>query len=84
MPTLIDHLTKREWDVWRGLVMGLPNKEIAILLGIREQTVRNHLYSIYNKLLPNRRGGERSKRYRLRLAIRAQEGIREMDHADID
>ena len=60
-------------DVLYGLALGFSNKEIAILLGITEQTVRNHLSHVYDKVLPKRKGGERGKKYRILAAVKAQE-----------
>jgi DNA-binding NarL/FixJ family response regulator len=42
-------LTSREFEVLGWLVQGKCNKEIAMRLGIHEQTVRNHLRPIYMK-----------------------------------
>src|SRR5262249_49486998 len=44
------HLTDREQDVIRALAQGKSNKEIGALLGIREQTVKNHVSHILEKL----------------------------------
>jgi DNA-binding NarL/FixJ family response regulator len=43
-------LSKREEDVVRWLAEGLTNNEIAHELGISENTVRNYLFRIFNKL----------------------------------
>lgn len=43
-------LTPRELDIVRGVVKGLSNKEIAANLDITEQTVKNHLRNIFEKL----------------------------------
>lgn len=43
-------LTKREMDVLAFLARGLSNKEIASLLRISNQTVKNHVTSILRKL----------------------------------
>lgn len=43
-------LTNRESQAVEQLRKGLTNKEIASKLGIREDTVKKHLYNIYNKL----------------------------------
>lgn len=43
-------LTRRELDVLRQLARGLPNRAIAAELGISENTVKNHVRSILEKL----------------------------------
>ena len=43
-------LTKREFEVLRGVAEGGTSKEIAYNLNITERTVKAHLTSIYNKL----------------------------------
>lgn len=43
-------LTPREFEVLNWLVQGKCNKQIARQLGIEEQTVRNHLRPIFQKL----------------------------------
>ena len=45
-----DHLTDRERDVLQELAAGGTNQEIADALGIAENTVRNHLTVVYEKL----------------------------------
>lgn len=42
-------LTPREFEVLAWMVQGKCNKDIARLLGIEEQTVRNHLRPIFQK-----------------------------------
>ncbi len=44
------HLTNREREVIRALALGQSNKEIAVSLGIAEQTVKNHVSHILEKL----------------------------------
>jgi len=43
-------LTPRELEVLKLLVAGLTNREIASVLGISENTIRNHTASIFAKL----------------------------------
>jgi DNA-binding NarL/FixJ family response regulator len=44
------HLTAREMDLVRGVVGGLSNAQIAEQLGLREQTVRNRLSVVFQKV----------------------------------
>jgi two-component system nitrate/nitrite response regulator NarL len=49
------HLTPREREALRGVVAGRTNREIAIALGVSEQSVKNVLSTMYQKwLLRNR------------------------------
>jgi DNA-binding NarL/FixJ family response regulator len=43
-------LAARETQVANLVAEGLPNREIALKLGISEHTVSNYLFRIYNKL----------------------------------
>jgi DNA-binding NarL/FixJ family response regulator len=43
-------LTEREQDIVRLVLQGFRNKEIAGKLSISEQTVKNHLHNIFDKL----------------------------------
>jgi DNA-binding NarL/FixJ family response regulator len=45
-----EHLTPREIEVLELLAEGLPNKAIALRLGISDQTVKFHVASICGKL----------------------------------
>jgi DNA-binding NarL/FixJ family response regulator len=45
----VDLLTTQEKTVISCLMQGWPNREIASHLSIGQQTVKNHLYSIFNK-----------------------------------
>ena len=46
----LQNLTERELDVLRLLVKGYRNAEIASALTLTEQTIKNYLRRIYNKL----------------------------------
>jgi DNA-binding NarL/FixJ family response regulator len=48
-------LTPRELEVLEQAVNGKANKEIGHMLGISEDTVRNHFVHIFNKLNVNDR-----------------------------
>jgi DNA-binding NarL/FixJ family response regulator len=48
--TLIDPLTNRELEVLQLIAQGLPNKQIAVHLGISEHTIKFHISAIYAKL----------------------------------
>jgi DNA-binding NarL/FixJ family response regulator len=48
--TQASRLTSRELDIIGAVVEGAPNKDIAALFGITEQTVKNHLSHIFDKL----------------------------------
>jgi DNA-binding NarL/FixJ family response regulator len=51
LPSAADHLlTPREAEVLALLAQGLANKQIAVVLGISEHTVKFHVSSIYGKL----------------------------------
>jgi two-component system NarL family response regulator len=43
-------LTPREIEVINKIAYGLSNKEIAVILYIEEQTVKNHIHNILDKL----------------------------------
>lgn len=57
-------LTAREVEVLELLAEGLPNKSIAIRLGISDQTVKFHVASICGKL------GAANRTQAVRLAVR--------------
>ena len=42
-------LTRRELEVLDGITRGLRNREIALLLGVSEKTVKTHLNNIFAK-----------------------------------
>ncbi len=48
-------LTKRELQILKCVISGMMNKEIALFLHIKEETVKNHLEHIYRKLSVNDR-----------------------------
>jgi two-component system nitrate/nitrite response regulator NarL len=43
-------LTNREVEVARLVAQGLPNKRVAVRLGVEVGTVKIHLHNIYQKL----------------------------------
>jgi DNA-binding CsgD family transcriptional regulator len=45
----IETLTKREREVAKAVSQGASNDGVANLLGIKEQTVKNHLQNIFEK-----------------------------------
>jgi len=45
-----DLLTPREKEVLQLMAQGLPNKQVALRIGISENTVKYHIASIYSKL----------------------------------
>ena len=51
------NLSKREKDVVELLLQGKSNKQIALALGITENTVEFHLKNIYTKLQVSSRSG---------------------------
>ncbi len=48
-------LTSRETEILNYIAMGYINKQIAVKLGISEQTIKNHITSILRKLNANAR-----------------------------
>jgi two-component system, NarL family, nitrate/nitrite response regulator NarL len=44
------HLTRRERQIVRALLNGGTNRELAERMGVREQTIKNQLSTIYAKL----------------------------------
>jgi len=52
---LISPLTPRETEILDYIAQGYLNKQIAIKLGISEQTIKNHVTSILRKLNANAR-----------------------------
>lgn len=46
----LDILTGREREILALVTEGMLNKEIAAALHISEQTVKNHLFSVFRKL----------------------------------
>ena len=51
----ISPLTSREIEILRYIAQGYLNKQIAVKLGISEQTIKNHVTSILRKLNANAR-----------------------------
>ncbi|WP_152270107.1 response regulator [Agriterribacter humi] len=52
---LLDNLSNREHEILELLAKGLLYKEISTRLGIAQETVRKHVYHIYEKLHVNNR-----------------------------
>ena len=52
---LVSPLTPRETEILSYIGQGLLNKQIAVKLGISEQTIKNHVTSILRKLNANAR-----------------------------
>jgi DNA-binding NarL/FixJ family response regulator len=52
---LIDALSNREKEILKFLSKGMLYKEIGVQLGISHETVRKHVYHIYEKLHVNSR-----------------------------
>ena len=53
--SLISPLTSRETEIVDYMSQGYANKQIAVKLSISEQTIKNHITSILNKLDANAR-----------------------------
>jgi DNA-binding NarL/FixJ family response regulator len=51
----VSSLTPREMEILDYIAQGLLNKQIALQLGISEQTIKNHVTSILRKLNANAR-----------------------------
>jgi DNA-binding NarL/FixJ family response regulator len=47
---VLSPLTKREFQVLENLVTGMPVKKVAAVMGISENTLRNHIRKIYSKM----------------------------------
>lgn len=54
-PVLAPSLTAREEEILRLVAEGLSNAEIASRLGLRRQTVKNHVHRVFEKLDVHRR-----------------------------
>jgi len=50
MPAMVETLTEREIEVLQNIAQGLANKQIGLVMGISEHTVKFHISSIYAKL----------------------------------
>lgn len=51
----LPELSKRQWDVFRCLMRGLPNKLICRELDLSDNTVKSHLHAIYRAFNVNTR-----------------------------
>jgi DNA-binding NarL/FixJ family response regulator len=47
---VLEHLTRREREILELVIDAMENSEIAGHLGISEQTVKNHVHNLYEKL----------------------------------
>ena len=54
---LTKYLSRREREVYELMVQGYSNHEIADILFIAKQTVKNHIHSIYSKIGFHNRSG---------------------------
>ena len=57
-------LSERELEVLKAIAAGRSNKEAAVELSASDQTVKNHLRHIFEKLQVNDRHAERVDRKR--------------------
>ena len=62
-------LTRREVHILTAVAEGLGNKQIAIRLGISENTVHNHLSHVFGKLRASNRTEAVLKAMRLGLQV---------------
>lgn len=69
-PRILDELTQRELAILKLLALGHENKEIAIDLGMAEQTVKNSVSRIYQKLAVDGRSEARKLALGLGLVSR--------------
>jgi two-component system, NarL family, response regulator DegU len=53
--SVVSPLTRREMEILDFIAQGMLNKQIAVQLGISEQTIKNHVTSILRKLNANAR-----------------------------
>jgi DNA-binding NarL/FixJ family response regulator len=49
-PTPIDKLTRRELEIISAIVNGASNRDISNQFGLSEQTVKNHVSHIFDKV----------------------------------
>lgn len=49
-PIAMPELTRREWQVIRGLLCAENNREISQRLSVEESTVKRHLYNLFRKI----------------------------------
>lgn len=50
VPVQLPPLTRREWQVVRGLLAAENNRQIGERLGVEESTVKRHLYNLFRKI----------------------------------
>ena len=73
--TRLETLTNREQEVLKFVVQGLPNKKIAAMLGLVEQTIKVHRSRVMVKMRTESLAQLVLSAERLGLAGRAAEGI---------
>lgn len=83
-PTATPRLTRRQVEVLALVASGLPNRQIALRLGIGENTVKVHLTDIFHKLNVESRGqailaAHRLDEVRRRLVDSGQQGAQLLD-----
>lgn len=73
-PPVVDGsaLTARESQVLELIEGGLSNKDIALCLGIKAHTVKNHLHHVYDKLRVSTRGEAAAKARAGRLGFQSE------------
>lgn len=71
----IAELTDREQQIAALVISGLTNQQIAEKLGVRVQTLKNQLASIYEKVGVKGLGGRRNEVVGRALAVYLKQGV---------